>query len=501
MSQSNPILEIKALNKRFGATHANKDIYFELQPGEIRGLAGENGSGKSTLLTQIAGIQSKDSGEMFRDGKPYDPKSPLEANQQGVAIVVQELGLVSNLPAGINVYLGRTKQFSRFGIVSSKKVYEAANRELERWGLPSIPFHRMSSEMNVESRKMVELARALAVDPQILILDEVTQSLSHDNRTVLYRLIQKFKEMGRSIILISHDLEEMLKITDSISILRDGELLATERSADLTLEELKVRMVGRKIEGDYYRSDTAPQYEKAVALSMQDISTEHLKNVSFDLHKGEIFGLCGLSDSGIREVGQVAYGLLSHTGGQVLLPNRQIAISSPHQALSNKVAYVPKDRDGEALMMATSIQNNFCLPSVEQLRGRFGFLSPRKMQQVAVQAREEFSVKSTGVDQLMSALSGGNKQKVNLGRWLIKDLDVLIVDCPTRGVDVGVKAYIYQCLRKAKQEGLAILLITDELSEVIGMADTIAVMKDGEIRKVLPRSAQLSEETIIEVMT
>lgn len=501
MSQSNLILEVKALNKRFGATHANKDIYFQLQPGEIRGLAGENGSGKSTLLTQIAGIQSKDSGEMFRDGKPYDPKSPLEANQNGVAIVVQELGLVSNLPAGINVYLGRTKQFSRFGIISNKKVYEAANQELARWGLPPIPFHKMSSEMNVESRKMVELARALAVDPQILILDEVTQSLSHDNRTVLYGLIQKFKEMGRSIILISHDLEEMLKITDSISILRDGELLATERSADLSLDELKIRMVGRKIEGEYYRSDTCPQYQDEIALSVKDISTDHLKHVSFDLHKGEIFGFCGLSDSGIREVGQVAYGLMSHKGGQVTLPGRNVTIHSPHQALSNKVAYVPKDRDGEALMMAASIQNNFCLPSVEQLKGKFGFLSPRKMQQVAAKAREDFSVKSTGVDQLMNALSGGNKQKVNLGRWLIKDLDVLIVDCPTRGVDVGVKAYIYQCLRQAKQEGLAILLITDELSEVIGMADTIAVMKDGEVRKVLPRSAELSEETIIEVMT
>ena len=169
--------------------------------------------------------------------------------------------------------------------------------------------------MNVESRKMVELARALASDPQILILDELTQSLSHDNRTVLYELIRKFKEMGRSIILISHDLEEMLKITDSVSILRDGELLATERSQDIPLEDLKIRMVGRKIEGDYYRSDTTPQFEDQVALSLRDVCTDHLKHVSFDLHKGEIFGLCGLSDSGIREVGQAAYGLLPVDSG------------------------------------------------------------------------------------------------------------------------------------------------------------------------------------------
>ena len=238
-----------------------------------------------------------------------------------------------------------------------------------------------------------------------------------------------------------------------------------------------------------------------MALSLQDVCTDHLKHVSFDLHKGEIFGLCGLSDSGIREVGQAAYGLLPVDSGEVSLPTHNVSIGNPYQALQNRVAYVPKDRDGEALMMGASIQNNFCLPSVETLKGRFGFLSPKKLYQASSKAREQFSVKSTGVDQLMRALSGGNKQKVNLGRWLIKDLDVLIVDCPTRGVDIGVKAYIYQCLREAKEKGMAILLITDELSEVLGMADTIAVMKDSEICKLLPRSAELSEETIIEVMT
>ena len=494
MSDSNLILEVKGLNKWFGATYANKNIDFQLRPGEVRGLAGENGSGKSTLLTQIAGIQPSDSGEMFLNGTPYKPRSPLDATSSGVAIVVQELGLVPNLPAGINVFLGNTKRFSRFGIINNRKVYEAANQALSQWGLPPIPFQRLSGDMNVESRKMVELARALASDPQILILDELTQSLSHDNRTVLYELIRKFKEMGRSIILISHDLEEMLKITDSVSILRDGELLATERSQDIPLEELKIRMVGRKIEGDYYRSDTTPQFEDQVALSLRDVCTDHLKHVSFDLHKGEIFGLCGLSDSGIREVGQAAYGLLPVDSGEVSLPTHNVSIGNPYQALQNRVAYVPKDRDGEALMMGASIQNNFCLPSVETLKGRFGFLSPKKLYQASSKAREQFSVKSTGVDQLMRALSGGNKQKVNLGRWLIKDLDVLIVDCPTRGVDIGVKAYIYQCLREAKEKGMAILLITDELSEVLGMADTIAVMKDGEICKLLPRSAELSEE-------
>ena len=502
MTDSVLALDIKALNKRFGPTHANKDIYFQLEKGEVRGLAGENGSGKSTLLTQIAGIQLSDSGEMWKDGEPYKPQNPLDAKKRGISIVVQELGLVETLPAGMNVYLGDTREFTRFGIINNKKVYEAANRELEKWGLPTISFHRLAGDMNVESRKMVELARALAVDPDILILDEVTQSLSHDNRKILYGLIQKFKAMGRSVILISHDLEEMLEITDSISILRDGELLATERSETLTLEELKLKMVGRNLEGDYYRSDFEASFQDAVALSVKDISTSQLEDLSFDLHKGEIYGFCGLSDSGIHEVGKVIFALQHRAAGHVTLPTAgNLEIKHPYDALSHKMAYVPKDRDDEAIMMQATIKDNLCLPSVEQLKGKLGFLNRNKLRKMAEDAKDQFSVKCTGIEQPVSALSGGNKQKINLGRWLIKDLDVLVVDCPTRGVDIGVKAYIYQCLREAKADGLAILLITDELSEVLGMADTIAVMKNGRIQKVLSRSDRPSEETIIEVMT
>jgi ribose transport system ATP-binding protein len=492
------LLEIRKLNKRFGATHANKDIDFTLRKGEIRGLAGENGSGKSTLLSQIAGIYGSDSGEMFINGKPYAPTSPLHANDCGIAIVVQELGLVGSLPAGINVFLGKTKQFSRFGIISLKKVYAAVNEQLNKWGLPSVPYRKLAGELSVETRKMVELARALSCDPQILILDEVTQALSHDNREILYSLIKRFKDMGRSVIVISHDLEELIRITDTISILRDGELIDTVPSSSLSLDELKTRMVGRKIEGDYYRSDNEASSLDEVVLSVRDVCTENLEDINFEVKKGEIFGFCGLSDSGIHELGQVLYGLSGKTRGVVELNG--VNLTRPEQALENRVAYVPKDRDGEALMMKASIMHNFCLASVEELRGRFGYLSRRALQDLAQQASDRFSVKSTGISQLMSGLSGGNKQKVNLGRWLIKDIQLLIVDCPTRGVDVGVKAYIYECLRQSKASGIAIVLITDELSEAIGMADRLAVMKNGRIQKIIERGDQMNEEAIIEVM-
>ncbi len=501
MNDTGYALQIKGLNKRFPTTHANKDIDLTLKKGEVRGLAGENGSGKSTLISQIAGILQSDSGTMIKEGELYNPRNPLEANARRVSTVVQELGLVNSLPSGINVFLGRTKQFTRFGIVDLKKVYKFANDELQKWGLPTLPFHKLAGDMNVETRKMVELARALSVDPDILILDEVTQALSHDNRQILYELIKKFKEMGRAIILITHDLEEMVKITDSISILRDGELISTEQSSEITVEVIKAKMVGREIKGEYYRSDSEESYEDEVILKVHDVTTEEgLRNITFDVHKGEILSFCGLSDSGIHEIGKAVFGLSKLHTGQVKVDSEGVRITSPSQALANGMGYVPKDRDGEALMIQASIKDNFCLPSIVELQGHLGFLGNEKNRKVANDAKDRFNVKCFGIDQFMSSLSGGNKQKVNLGRWLIKDLKILIVDCPTRGVDVGVKAYIYQCLKEAKKNGIAVVMITDELSEAIGMADNIAVMKNGQIVKTIKRSSTFSEESIIEVM-
>ncbi|MCM8709963.1 sugar ABC transporter ATP-binding protein [Clostridium sp. SYSU_GA19001] len=501
MEEKEIILQIEGLDKHFGPTHANKHIDFSLKKGEIRGLVGENGSGKSTLLSMISGINKCDSGKMYLKGEEYAPKSPLDANDKGIAIVVQELGLVNSLPAGINVYLGKTKQFSSFGIVSLKKIYKACNEVLKKWELPEISFHKKSGEMNVENRKMVELARALSTDPEILILDEVTQALSHDNRLKLYELIKKFKKMERSIILITHDLEEMLEITDSISILRDGELISTEQSRELTIDELKTKMVGRQIEGEYYRADHEELYEDEIVLSVNDLETQDgLKNISFELHKGEILGFCGLSDSGIHTIGKAVYGLTKVSKGTVNLTSMNVRIKKSSQALKYGIAYVPKDRDGEALMMNASIRENFTMPSTDEIKNRFGYLSNEKISKMAEEATKLFNVKCVGIYQLMSGLSGGNKQKVNLGRWLIKDIKVLVVDCPTRGVDIGVKAYLYQCLKDIKKKGIGIILITDELPEAIGMCDNIIIMKSGKIVTKLPRSSHFSEESIIEVM-
>lgn len=495
------ILEVRGLCKYFGPTIANKDVDFDLRRGEIHGLSGENGSGKSTLLQQIAGIYQKDEGTMHLNGKEYNPKSPTDAKKNKIGIVVQELGVLNTLSAGINVFAGNWKQFSKFGIVNMKKMYQMATEIFKEYGLMEVPLNGDCEEMTIESRKMLELARALAGHPDILILDEVTQSLSQNNREMLYKLIDRLKKEGVTIVIITHDLDEMLEICDRITVLRDGEVITTKPCEELTTDDIKKYMVGREVNSAYYREDQKADYEDEVVLKVEDVTVQHaLSNVSFELHKGEILGFCGLSDSGIHEIGKAVFGLSHGKQGSVTLPKKNVLIKDEQTAEKSGMAYVPKDRDESALMIRDSIQNNFVLPSTDNLQAKAMYLSPSKLKEFAQKGIDEFQVKCTGPEQKMQDLSGGNKQKVNLGRWLLKDIDVLVLDCPTRGVDVSVKAYIYQIMTEVKKKGISMLLISDELPEVLGMSDRLIVMRDGCIKGEFTRGEEFTQEALIEVM-
>jgi ribose transport system ATP-binding protein len=495
------ILKTEKLNKSFGPTHANVDVDFTLHRGEIHSLCGENGSGKSTLLSQIAGMYSSDSGIIYLNDEEYAPRSPLDAYSHGIGIVVQELGIIGALPAGVNVFLGRTKEFTKAGFVNQKKMNAAIRSLAKKWGFDDIPLGKEAGTMNVESRKIIELLRALSLDPDILILDEITQALSHNNRKRLYDVIRTYKEMGRTVLMISHDLDEVVEIADRLTILRDGHLIDTVKAKDISLDELKRKMVGRVMKGGYYREDDMPSRGEEVILSVKDLTVnEDVKELSFDLYGGEILGLVGLSDSGIHTIAKALYGLEEDAKGTIFLVKDGINITSSQVALSHRVAYVPKERDGEGLMVQATIKDNFVLPSIGAMSGALGFLHPKKLSIAANGAIEKFMVKCEDILQGIGRLSGGNKQKINLGRWIAKDLQLLILDCPTRGVDIGVKAYIYQLIRELKEQGLAIVLISDELMEVLGMADRIFVVNQGEVAKEIARGSEFTEEKIIEVM-
>ena len=495
------ILEIRGLCKTFGPTRANWNIDFGLGRGEIRGIIGENGSGKTTLLNQIAGVYKYDSGKMIFNGSEYAPSSPIDANSVKIAMVMQELGVVDKLPVGINIFLGRLAQFSSRGIVSMKKVNSAVASIFEMWDLPAVPLASMMSDMTIEMRKIVELARAMSINPDVLLLDEITQSLSLNNRNKLYTLIERLKGEGKSIIVITHDIDEMMEISDTITILRDGEVVDTVKTADTTADKVRYMMVGREISGDYYRADMTPDYLDEVALTAENLTVDgEIEDVSFELHKGEILGFCGLSDSGIHTVGKAVFGLSGDKRGSVRVGEGNKEILTAADALGSNMAYVPKDRDHEALMIHARIIDNLTLPSLNELKGVLGFLPPAKLKSLSGDMVDKLSVKCTGILQPMDALSGGNKQKVNLGRWLAKDLQILVLDCPTRGVDVGVKAYIYALMKQAKSNGIATILISDELTEVLGMADRVIVMKDGQVTRTIRRDEDFTEHSVIGVM-
>jgi ribose transport system ATP-binding protein len=507
MRNDETILKVENLYKAFGSTQANDGVDFELKWGEVHGLVGENGSGKSTLLSQIAGTQRSDSGTIYLNGDVYAPHSPLDAYRNKIGTVVQEYGLIGALPGNVNVFLGQEERFTKFGIINVQKMNAEIRDLMQKWDLADIPLGVPINTLSVESRKQLELLRALSVDPDILILDEITQALSYDNRLRLHNLLGVFKRMGRSVIIISHDLEEIVELADRLTVLRDGKVVGTVDTDGLDMNELKRMMVGREMEGEYYRSDAAPSREEKVVLSVDSVSVasgleidKMLQDVSFDVHAGEIVGFCGLSDSGIHTIGKVLYGIQPIDKGTVRLDDKNIIIKNSQTALHENLAYVPKERDGEGLMMQATIRENFSLPSLDDLKRGFGMLRPKDMDAAANDSVKEFAVKCKSIYQEIGGLSGGNKQKVNLGRWLAKDLSVLILDCPTRGVDVGAKSYIYNLMKDLKAQGLGMVLISDELLEVLGMADRIFVMKTGQIKREILRGPDFTEEEIIEVM-
>jgi ribose transport system ATP-binding protein len=503
MTKSNstgPFFSAEHIKKHFGPTHANDDVSIEIHPGEIRGLIGENGSGKSTLISIIAGIALPDAGSMTLRGAPYAPLTPLDAAKNNIGTVVQELGLVDDLPAGVNVFLGRTKRFTKFGVMDMKRLFKEASDLFERWGFSSFPVSRMTGSLAMEEKKIVELIRALSIDPCLLILDEITQVLSLNYRRVLIDTIGKVKAAGKSVLMVTHDVEEMVELCDGITVMRDGKIVAERQSAETTPEEIKRLMVGRELSGSYYRGDKEERFEDGIVLKVEHLESTSFHDVSFDLHRREILGFCGLSDAGIHDLAESLFGVREVKGGTVRVVKDGTVIRTPQEAMNAKIGYVPKDRDKQALMVVDTILNNVCLPAVELTKGKMGFLSPRLQRELSQRVVEKFDVKTTGVAQIISGLSGGNRQKVNLGRWMIQDKEILLLDCPTRGVDVGVKSYIYQEMLKAKEQGVSIIVFSDELPELIGMCDTLMVMKRGSIKKIMRRSEGFTEEAIVEVM-
>ena len=493
-------LQVKNVSKTFGITKALQNVSFNINKGEVHALIGENGSGKSTLTNILSGIYTEESGTFILDGQEVHAKNQVDANDKGISIIVQELGTLDGLTVAENIFLGHEDQFVKFGIKNKNAMNKKANELLARYGFNHIHAGAMIDEYNFEDRKLVEIVKATHFDPKIVVVDETTTALSQEGREELYKQMEAVKEKGNTVIFISHDLPEILAKSDTITVLRDGVYIDTVKSADMDEDGLKKLMVGREVTGDYYRADYGEKVSDEVVLSVRNVTVPGLiKDINFDLHKGEILGFGGLSESGMHEIGKAVFGASYDREGTVTLADGT-QINSIPTAINHSVAYTSKDRDNESVVMNQSIGDNICLPSLPELANGAKMLSSKKNKEFAEKYAKEMSVKMQGVGQFVSELSGGNKQKVVLARWIGKDSDVLVLDSPTRGIDIKDKQDIYQLMDRMRKQGKSILMISEELMELIGMCDRIIIMKDGQINGELLRDPSMDENALIAKM-
>ncbi|MBN2323822.1 MAG: sugar ABC transporter ATP-binding protein [Spirochaetes bacterium] len=494
------LLRVENIDKTFVTTRALKNAAIIVEEGEIRGLVGENGSGKSTLVSIVSGIIRPDGGRMFKNETAYAPESVLDAGREKIGIVVQEMGTIDGLTVAANLFLGEERLFKRFGLLNTANMNRRSLEVLHRYGIVNIQPDADIGALTFEDRKLVEFAKALYIDPDLLIVDETTTALSHHGREILFSELKRLKKKKRSVIFISHDLGEVIEHCDSVTVMKDGETVDTVSTRGLNEHDLKELMVGRELQHTYYREDTEASYEEEVILRVENLTLNGAYyDVSFELHRGEILGIGGLTNCGMHLLGKTLFGLKPATSGSVEVSDGNKRITNYVDAIAGGIGYLPKNRDQEGLMLLSSIRENICLPSLSSIQKR-GFISPSKERKLAQYGAEQLSIKMSSINQLCLYLSGGNKQKVALSKWLVKDSDILILDCPTRGIDVAVKASIYGLMQELKKEGKAVLVISEELQELIGVSDRIIVLKAGRVKKIFERRKDLTEEEIIHFM-
>jgi len=495
------VFRTRALRKEFGPTVALKGVDIELKEGEIRGLIGENGSGKSTIMSIAAGMQGATAGEMEYLGQPWHPHTMVEAQRAGISMILQEANTIPGATVAQNIFAGREKDFARLGLINMGKMYRAADELLEKFGITHIKGRDPIDIHTFEDRKLVELVRCVNDDTRILVVDETTTALSHIGREILYKLIHKMAEEGKSVVFVSHDMDEILEQCTCLTVLRDGEIIGTlsreEMDAPGAVQRIRYMMVGREIGEKYYREDYDSSCSDTVALELDNVSFGPIRNFSLQIHEGEIVGIGGLSGCGMHEIGRAAYGLEKLAGGAVLRNGKPV--TSCLKAIDMEIGYISKNRDTEALILEASIQDNITLPSLRSMT-KATYISPKSEKSMSDGEIDAFRIKCNSGKQWVNTLSGGNKQKVSFGKWTARDSKVIIMDCPTRGVDIGVKQAMYSMIEEMKREGKAILMISEELSELIGMADRLLIMKDFEVKKEFVRSPDLKQTDIIEYM-
>ncbi|MCA9078051.1 MAG: sugar ABC transporter ATP-binding protein [Planctomycetaceae bacterium] len=491
-----PLLSVHQVCKSFPGVRALHEVDLALHPGEVLAVIGENGAGKSTLMKILAGVQLPDTGETRIDGRPVVIDSVQTALAHGIALIHQELNLSGNLDVGANIFLGREPR--RFGLIDKNVIREESQRVLSQVGLNVSP-DTLAGSLSIGRQQLVEIAKALSVDAQVIIMDEPTSSLSSGESERLFEVIRDLRERGVSIIYISHRLGEVKKLADRVCVLRDGENAGELSRDEITHDAMVQLMVGRDVSQFYARQ---PHEPGAPLLEVEGLRTSAHpgEELVFHVKQGEIVGVAGLVGAGRTELLRALFGVDPILGGTIKVAGQKVAIRSSLDAIKAGLALVPEDRKGEGLVIDMPVRSNVSLASLRRNRRLGVFRNGTAEQDDTLQMIDQLNIKTPSAEQVVRFLSGGNQQKVVIGKWLSMSPRVLLLDEPTRGIDIGAKQEIYSLMESLAEDGVAVLFVSSEMEEILGMSDRTLVMHEGRITGELSRD-QLSEEAVMHLAT
>jgi ribose transport system ATP-binding protein len=486
------LLEMKNIHKTFPGVKALDNVQLNVRAGEVHILLGENGAGKSTLMKILAGVYQADKGTIYIEGKQVDIKSPKDAQKHGIGIIFQEFNLIPHLSVAENIFFGRVPRFLS-SIVNRKKLFEDTTRILNELQLDISP-KTLVKDLGVAEQQMVEIAKALSINSKILIMDEPTAALTEQEIDKLFERIHDLKKKGVGIIYISHRLEEFARIADRVTIMRDGRYVTTVDFDKSSIDELIGLMVGRSLE-DKFPKDTTIKKGREI-LRVENLSTkDKLKKVSFSLHAGEILGISGLMGSGRTELARAIFGADPISEGQIYIDGEKVKINSPREAIERGISYLSEDRKKNGVALNLSIRENITMANLKVISSG-GVINQKHEINTVEEFIKNLNIKTPSMEQKVKFLSGGNQQKVIIAKWLHTKAKIFIFDEPTRGIDVGAKIEVYQLINKLAREGNAVIIISSEMPEILGLSDRILVMNDGKCTAILDRKEATQEKVM-----
>lgn len=489
-------IEMKGIDKSFGTNQVLKNAGFLLRDGEVHALMGENGAGKSTLMKILTGVYTRDAGTVIVDGKEVEYHNPQEAEKAGIVFIYQELNVMFDLTVEENLFMG--KEITKgFGICDKKAMRKKAKEVLDMMGVDINPAAVMS-ELSVGQQQMIEICKALMVDAKVIIMDEPTAALTQSETDALFKVIHSLRKKGVSMVYISHRMEEIFELCDRITVLRDGSYIGTEEIKDIDMNDIVKMMIGREI-GERFPA-------RNVELGSEVLKVEKLTSpgvfhdVSFSVRAGEVLGVSGLMGAGRTEIMQAIFGNLPLTGGKIYINGKETVIKNPEAAMKAGIGFITEDRKTEGLMLEKSIEENISLANLGKVSGKNHVLSNSAEDALVKKGIEEFHIRCFGPSHECGNLSGGNQQKVVLAKWIYTEPKILILDEPTRGVDIGAKKEIYSVINEMAAKGVAVIMVSSELPEVLGMSDRVMVVREGEVRGIINKE-EANQENVMTLAT